>query len=54
MKIYDIIPLGDGVYELEKGFSDRKLDDGDLANFLFGGIEAAFAPPKPIENADVL
>ncbi|KAG4427005.1 hypothetical protein IFR05_017512, partial [Cadophora sp. M221] len=30
--------LGDGVYELEKGFSDRKLRNGDVVKLRLGGI----------------
>jgi hypothetical protein len=29
MKVSDITLLGDGVYELEKGFNDWKLVNGD-------------------------
>jgi len=54
MKISDFIPLRDGVYEMEKGVSDRKLGDGDLAKLLFGGIAAAFTPQSFPENDEVL
>ncbi|KAG4412400.1 hypothetical protein IFR04_014468 [Cadophora malorum] len=30
--------LGDGVYELEKGFSDRKLRNGDVVKLRLGGV----------------
>ncbi|KAL5324767.1 hypothetical protein ACEPPN_005884 [Leptodophora sp. 'Broadleaf-Isolate-01'] len=53
MKIYDIIPLGDGVYEMEKGVGDRKLGEGDLAKLLFGGIAAASTPQSFPENDEV-
>jgi hypothetical protein len=54
MKISDIVPLSDGVYEMEKGVSDEKLCDGDLAKLLFGGIAAGFTPQNFLENDDVL
>ena len=30
--------LGDGVYDLEKGFSDRKLRNGDVVKLRLGGV----------------
>lgn len=30
--------LGDGVYELEKGFSDRKLRNRDVVKLRLGGV----------------
>ncbi|KAH6667756.1 hypothetical protein B0J14DRAFT_567126 [Halenospora varia] len=38
MKVSDITPLGEGVYELEKGFSDRKLGNGDVVKLRLGGV----------------
>ena len=54
MKISDIIPLRDSVYEIEKGDGNRKLEDGDFAELLFGGIEAAPTPKTFLEDDDVL
>jgi hypothetical protein len=54
MKISNIIPLSHGIYELEKGSSDRRLGDGDLAKLLLGGIEAAPTPQKLVENDNFL
>jgi hypothetical protein len=54
MKISDIIPLRDGVYEMEKGVGDRKLGEGDVAKLLFGGIAAASTPQSFPENDEVL
>jgi hypothetical protein len=53
MKISDVTPLGDGVYELEKGSGDRKLRGGDLVKLQLGGIQTAFTFPKFMENVDV-
>lgn len=38
MKVSDITLLGDGVFELEKGFSDRKLRNGDEVKLRLGGV----------------
>jgi hypothetical protein len=54
MKRSDIIPLRDGVYEMEKGVGDRKLGEGDLAKLLFCGIAAASTPQSFPENDEVL
>jgi hypothetical protein len=54
MKISDVIPLSDGVYEIEKGVGNGKLGDGDLAKLLFGGIAAVFTPQNFLENDNVL
>ena len=53
MKISDITSLGDGVYELEKGFSNRKLRNGDLVKLQLGGVETAPDARKLMENDDL-
>jgi hypothetical protein len=54
MQISDITPLGDSVYELEKGVKNQKLGEGDLAKLLYGGIAAASTPQSFPKNNKVL
>jgi hypothetical protein len=51
--ISDVAPLGNGVYELEKGSGGRKPRGGDLVKLQLGGIQTASTFPKFIENVDV-
>ena len=54
MKIADIVPLGDGVYEIEKGLGDRALGNSGAAKLLLAGIVASCSPRKLNQSDDVL
>ena len=45
--------LGDGVYELEKGFSDRRLRNGDVVKLRLGGILTGSTSQKLVGDANV-
>lgn len=45
--------LGDGVYELKKGFSDRKLVNGDVVKLQLGGVVTGSTSQKLIGDANV-
>jgi len=47
------VPLGDGVYELEKGFSDRRLRNGDVVKLRLGGILTGSTSQKLVGDANV-
>jgi hypothetical protein len=53
MKVSDIILLGDGVYELKKGFSDRKLVNGDVVKLQLGGVVTGSTSQKLVGDANV-
>ncbi|KAF4632745.1 hypothetical protein G7Y89_g5381 [Cudoniella acicularis] len=53
MKVSDITLLGDGVYELQKGYSDRKLVDGDVVRLQLGGVVTGSTTQKLIGDANV-
>jgi hypothetical protein len=53
MKVSDITLLGDGVYELKKGFSDRKLVNGDLVKLQLGGVVTGSTSQKLVGDANV-
>jgi hypothetical protein len=52
MDLSNIVPLGNGVYELEKGCGDRQLCEGDYVKLLFGSISAAFNPQSHNEGGN--
>jgi hypothetical protein len=45
--------LGDGVFELEKGFSDRKLVHGDVVKLQLGGVVTGSTSQKLAGDASV-
>ncbi len=45
--------LGDGVYELAKGFSDRKLVYGDMVKLRLGGVVTGSTSQKLAGDANV-
>ncbi|KAH8792194.1 hypothetical protein F5882DRAFT_437771 [Hyaloscypha sp. PMI_1271] len=47
------VPLGDGVYELEKGFSDRKLRNGDMVKLRLGGFVTGSTPQTLAGNVNM-
>jgi hypothetical protein len=53
MKVSDITLLGDGVYELEKGSSDRKLGNGDVVKLRLGGVVTGSTSQKLTGDANV-
>jgi len=53
MKVSDITLLGDGVYELKKGVSDRKLVNGDLVKLQLGGVVTGSTSQKLVGDANV-
>jgi hypothetical protein len=53
IKVSDITLLGDGVYELKKGFSDRKLANGDVVKLQLGGVVTGSTSQKFIGDANV-
>ena len=53
LKVSDISLLSDGVYELKKGFSNRKLVNGDVVKLQLGGVVTGSTSQKLIGNADV-
>jgi hypothetical protein len=38
IRVFDITLFGNGVYELKKGFRDRKLGNGDVVKLQLGGV----------------
>lgn len=52
MKLSDIVSLGDGLYELEKGLGDRRLPQGGYAKLLFGSIQTVSNPQVRSEEED--
>jgi hypothetical protein len=53
MKVSDITLLGDGVYELKKAFSDRKLVNGDVVKLQLGGVVTGSTSLKLVGDAKV-
>lgn len=53
MRLSDITQIKDGVFELEKGHGDQKLDDGDTVLLLLGGTQTAFSSNQFAEGEDV-
>jgi len=53
MKVSDITLLSDGVYELQKGYSDRKLVNGDVVRLQLGGVLTGSTTQKLIGDANV-
>lgn len=44
MKLLNIAHLSNGVYELEKDWSDQQLFEGEYVKMLFGSISATLNP----------
>jgi hypothetical protein len=53
IKVSDITLLGNGVYELKKGFSDRKLVNGDVVKLQLGGVVTGSTSQKLVRDANV-
>ncbi|KAL9097962.1 MAG: hypothetical protein Q9163_006281 [Psora crenata] len=53
MKLSDLIPIQEGIYELEKGRSERSFREGDIIVIRFGSIETDLAPNKIMEDAEI-
>jgi hypothetical protein len=53
IKVSDITLLGNSVYELNKGFSDRKLVNGDVVKLQLGGVVTGSTSQKLIGDANV-
>ncbi len=53
LEVSDITLLGDGVYELKKGFSDRTLVNGDAVVLQLGGVVTGCSSQKPLGDANV-
>ncbi|KAI9726558.1 MAG: hypothetical protein M1834_009000 [Cirrosporium novae-zelandiae] len=53
MKLSNIIPLGECVYELEKGNGGRRPEKDDTVELKIGAVETAFISQAFGEDADV-
>jgi hypothetical protein len=53
IKVSDITLLGNSVYELNKGFSDRKLVNGGVVKLQLGGVVTGSTSQKLIGDANV-
>ena len=54
MKLSDLIPIQEGIYELEKGRGERSFREGDTIVIRFGSIETDLTPKKIVEDAEIL
>ncbi|KAL9127580.1 MAG: hypothetical protein Q9217_003577 [Psora testacea] len=54
MKLSDLIPIQEGIYELEKGRSESSFREGDTIVIRFGSIETDLTPNKIVEDAEIL
>ena len=54
MKISDLVPLREGIYELEKGHSESRLREESTFVIHFGSIETDLTPKNIEGNAEVL
>ncbi len=53
MKLSDFTPIGDGVFELQKGHDDQTPEGDDNFQIRFGGIQTALTSKDFAENSDV-
>jgi hypothetical protein len=53
MRLSDLTPIADRVFELERGYVHQKLDNEDIVQLLFGGIQTAFTSKEFAEDDDV-
>ncbi len=53
MKISDLIPLQEGIYELETGHSKSRLWEADAFVIRFGSIETELTPKKIAGDAEI-
>jgi hypothetical protein len=54
MKISDITPLGEDMYELERDTGNRKPGKEDIVEIKFSGIETDLTPKKLEKDVDIL
>lgn len=53
MKIADLIPLQEGIYELEKGHIESRLREANAFMIRFGSIETDLTPKKIEGDAEI-
>jgi len=53
IKISDLIPLQEGIYELETGHSKSRLWEADAFVIRFGSIETELTPKKIAGDAEI-
>lgn len=53
MKIADLIPLQEGIYELEKGHIESRLREANAFVIRFGFIETDLTPKKVERDAEI-
>ena len=51
--IYPLRVLGERIMKVKKGFSDRKLVNGDVVKLQLGGVVAGSTSQKLIRDANV-